>query len=110
MPQTTGGYPMETLQKELAEIKSEQRLQNNRMTQLERMCDKQDERITSLERTSDKHGEKIDTLNQKLNKIDDNTTWIKRAMITGVITLFVSITGAIVIASINGVFENLFSK
>lgn len=96
MPHSMEGIPMETLQKELAEIKSEQKLQNSR--------------ISVLERVSDKHDTKISALDEKLNKIEENTTWIKRAIIGGIITLSVSVLGATVIAAVNGVFQNIFTK
>ncbi|NRG45739.1 hemolysin XhlA family protein [Bacillus sp. CRN 9] len=43
-------------------------------------------RVTFLERTSDRHDQQIISINEKLVKIDDNTTWIKRAIIGGIIT------------------------
>lgn len=77
---------METLQKELAEIKSEQKLQSAR--------------INNLERTTDRHDNQIVTLNEKLNKIDENTTWIKRKISGSIITAICTgvIGGAIGIA------------
>jgi len=85
MPQSTEGIPMETLQKELAEIKSEQKLQSSR--------------INNLERTTDRHDNQIVTLNDKLNKIEENTTWIKRTIMGGIITAICTgvIGGAIAI-------------
>ncbi|MEK5108599.1 hemolysin XhlA family protein [Cytobacillus sp. FSL K6-0129] len=43
-------------------------------------------RVNILERKSDLHGEKIDAIDKKLEKIEDNTTWIKRALIGAIIT------------------------
>ncbi|CAN2253300.1 hemolysin XhlA family protein [Bacillus vallismortis] len=49
-----------------------------------------EQRVSVLERVSDRQDQQIMTLNEKLNKIDENTTWIKRtitgAMITAVCT------------------------
>ncbi|MCY7894233.1 hemolysin XhlA family protein [Bacillus vallismortis] len=49
-----------------------------------------EQRVSVLERVSDRQEQQIMTLNEKLNKIDENTTWIKRtitgAMITAVCT------------------------
>jgi chromosome segregation ATPase len=86
MSNSTEGIPMETLQKELAEIKSEQKLQSTR--------------INNLERSSDRHDNQIVTLNEKLNKIDENTTWIKRKISGAIITAICTgvIGGAITIA------------
>ncbi|MFE7084712.1 hemolysin XhlA family protein [Priestia megaterium] len=51
-----------------------------------------EQRVAALERVSDRQDQQIMTLNEKLNKIDENTTWIKR-----------TITGAIVTAICTGV-------
>ncbi|QCS52393.1 hemolysin XhlA family protein [Priestia flexa] len=85
MPNTTEVQPMDTFQKELAEIKSEQKLQSAR--------------INNLERTTDRHDNQIVTLNDKLNKIEENTTWIKRTIMGGIITAICTgvIGGAIAI-------------
>ncbi|AYK68212.1 protein xhlA [Bacillus subtilis subsp. subtilis] len=66
------------IQKEMAEFKLEQK-------SLER-------RVSSLERSSDRQDQQIMSLNEKLNKIEENTTWIKR-----------TITGAIITAVCTGV-------
>ncbi len=65
-----------------------------------------EQRVAALERVSDRQDQQIMTLNEKLNKIDENTTWIKR-----------TITGAIVTAICTGVIGgaiaimyNLFAK
>ncbi|MBA5716311.1 hemolysin XhlA family protein [Bacillus subtilis] len=73
------------IQKEMAEFKLEQK-------SLER-------RVSSLERSSDRQDQQIMSLNEKLNKIEENTTWIKRT-ITGAIITAIStgiIGGAIAI-------------
>jgi predicted nucleic acid-binding Zn-ribbon protein len=96
MPETTKVQPMDSIQKEIAEIKAEQKLMNTRIYQVERITDKHDNQINSL--------------TEKLSKIEDNTTWIKRAIIGGIITITCSVVTAISIAAINGVFQNIFSK
>ncbi|AMQ70772.1 MULTISPECIES: hemolysin XhlA family protein [Bacillus] len=68
----------QAVQKEFAGIKGEQKVLEQRVAVLERVSDRQDQQIM--------------TLNEKLNKIDENTTWIKR-----------TITGAIVTAICTGV-------
>ncbi|WP_374187422.1 hemolysin XhlA family protein [Priestia aryabhattai] len=78
MPHQTEVQPMETVHKELTEIKGK--------------IDTLAARIYAVERTSDKHDQQIITLNEKLSKIEDNTTWIKR-----------TITGAIITAICTGV-------
>ncbi|WP_160203516.1 hemolysin XhlA family protein [Priestia megaterium] len=85
MSNSTEVQPMDTLQKELAEIKSEQKMLGNRLNQ--------------LERTTDRHDNQINTLNDKLNKIEENTTWIKRTIMGGIITAICTgvIGGAIAI-------------
>lgn len=76
---------MNSLEKEITEIKTEQKTLEQRVSVLERSSDRQDQQIM--------------TLNEKLNKIEENTTWIKRT-ITGAIITAVStgiIGGAIAI-------------
>ncbi|WP_168747520.1 hemolysin XhlA family protein [Bacillus mojavensis] len=65
-------------QQDLADIKGEQKALEQRVSALERVSDRQDQQIM--------------TLNEKLNKIEENTTWIKR-----------SITGAIITAVCTGI-------
>ncbi|KUP37030.1 MULTISPECIES: hemolysin XhlA family protein [Bacillus] len=65
-------------QQDLADIKGEQKALEQRVSALERVSDRQDQQIM--------------TLNEKLNKIDENTTWIKR-----------TITGAIITAVCTGI-------
>ncbi|MEC1615314.1 hemolysin XhlA family protein [Bacillus mojavensis] len=65
-------------QQELADIKGEQKALEQRVSALERVSDRQDQQIM--------------TLNEKLNKIEENTTWIKR-----------TITGAIITAVCTGI-------
>ncbi|WP_144453562.1 hemolysin XhlA family protein [Bacillus subtilis] len=78
MSQLTEVPEVNSLQKEMAEFKIEQK-------SLER-------RVSSLERSSDRQDQQIMSLNEKLNKIEENTTWIKR-----------TITGAIITAICTGV-------
>ncbi|MCM3241593.1 hemolysin XhlA family protein [Cytobacillus oceanisediminis] len=49
-------------------------------------------RVNKLERVTDRHDQQITSINEKLNKIDENTTWIKR-----------TITGAIITAICTGI-------
>ncbi|MDI5791236.1 hemolysin XhlA family protein [Bacillus licheniformis] len=53
-----------------------------------------EQRVITLERASDRHDQQIMSINDKLNKIEENTTWIKRsitgAIITAVCTLVIS--------------------
>ncbi|MDR4227326.1 hemolysin XhlA family protein [Bacillus mojavensis] len=51
-----------------------------------------EQRVSALERVSDRQDQQIMTLNEKLNKIEENTTWIKR-----------TITGAIITAVCTGI-------
>ncbi|MBY4603552.1 hemolysin XhlA family protein [Bacillus rugosus] len=69
---------MNSIEKEITEIKTEHRTLEQRVSVLERSSDRQDQQIM--------------TLNEKLNKIDENTTWIKR-----------TITGAIITAVCTGI-------
>ncbi|MDI6566669.1 hemolysin XhlA family protein [Bacillus subtilis] len=78
MSQLTEVPDVNSIQKEMAEFKLEQK-------SLER-------RVSSLERSSDRQDQQIMSLNEKLNKIEENTTWIKR-----------TITGAIITAISTGV-------
>ncbi|MEC1199229.1 hemolysin XhlA family protein [Bacillus paralicheniformis] len=73
----------DVLQKEITEIKADQKTQ--------------DQRITTLERTTDRHDQQIISINEKLNKIEENTTWIKRSITGAIITALCGgvITGAI---------------
>ncbi|MFD6006909.1 hemolysin XhlA family protein [Bacillus subtilis] len=85
MSQLTEVPDVNAIQKEMAEFKLEQK-------SLER-------RVSSLERSSDRQDQQIMSLNEKLNKIGENTTWIKRT-ITGAIITAIStgiIGGAIAI-------------
>ncbi|WRT07977.1 hemolysin XhlA family protein [Bacillus velezensis] len=66
------------LQKEIMEMKTGQKAIEQRVNILERVSDRQDQQIM--------------TLNEKLNKIEENTTWIKR-----------TITGAIITAVCTGI-------
>ncbi|WP_017696615.1 hemolysin XhlA family protein [Bacillus subtilis] len=85
MSEVTEVPDVNVIQKEMAEFKLEQK-------SLER-------RVSSLERSSDRQDQQIMSLNEKLNKIEENTTWIKRT-ITGAIITAIStgiIGGAIAI-------------
>ncbi|WEZ09593.1 hemolysin XhlA family protein [Priestia flexa] len=62
----------DNLNKKIEAIKTEQKLF--------------DGRLAAMERTSDRHDQQISTLNDKLNKIEDNTTWIKRTLTGAIIT------------------------
>lgn len=66
------------IQKDISELK-------NSHTTLE-------QRVNILERGQDKHDQQIISLNNQLNKIEENTTWIKR-----------TITGALITAVCTGV-------
>ncbi|RCK11084.1 phage holin [Bacillus licheniformis] len=57
-------------------------------------------------KTTDRHDQQIISINEKLNKIEENTTWIKRS-ITGAIITAVS-TG--IIGGAIAVFYNLLQK
>ncbi|MED3439285.1 hemolysin XhlA family protein [Bacillus subtilis] len=78
MSQLTEVPDVHALQKEITEIKAGQKTIEQRVNVLERASDRQDQQIM--------------TLNEKLNKIEENTTWIKR-----------TITGAIITAVCTGV-------
>ncbi|WFA06583.1 hemolysin XhlA family protein [Bacillus sp. HSf4] len=82
----------DVFQKEITEIKADQK--------------SLEQRVVSLERTSDRHDQQIISINEKLNKIEENTTWIKRS-ITGAIITAVS-TG--IIGGAIAVFYNLLQK
>lgn len=47
-----------------------------------------EQRVNSLERKHDKHDQQIQSLNNQLNKIEENTTWIKRTITGAIITAF----------------------
>lgn len=77
MPQTP---EFEVIQKEMTELKADHKTL--------------EQRVTTLERSSDRHDQQIISMNEKLNKIEENTTWIKR-----------SITGAIITAVSTGIIR-----
>ncbi len=66
------GTALNTNDKEITEIKSDIKLLENR--------------VNVLERTSDRHDQQIISMNEKLNKIDENTTWIKRTIAATIVT------------------------
>ncbi|AYK60044.1 hypothetical protein JS609_02778 [Bacillus subtilis] len=78
MSEVTEVPDVHALQKEIMEMKAGQKTIEQRVNVLERVSDRQDQQIM--------------TLNEKLNKIEENTTWIKR-----------TITGAIITAICTGV-------
>ena len=53
---------LEVFQKEITEMKADQK--------------SLEQRVSTLERTSDRHDQQIISINEKLNKIEENTTWI----------------------------------
>ncbi|MDU0153142.1 hemolysin XhlA family protein [Bacillus cabrialesii] len=71
-------------QQDLADMKGEQKALEQRVSALERVSDRQDQQIM--------------TLNEKLNKIEENTTWIKR-----------TITGAIITAVCTGIIGGVIA-
>lgn len=89
MPQTP---EFEVIRKEMTELKADHKTL--------------EQRVTTLERSSDRHDQQIISMNEKLNKIEENTTWIKRS-ITGAIITAVS-TG--IISGAIAVFYNLLQK
>lgn len=89
MPQTP---EFEVIQKEMTELKADHKTL--------------EQRVITLERSSDRHDQQIISMNEKLNKIEENTTWIKRS-ITGAIITAVS-TG--IISGAIAVFYNLLQK
>ncbi|WP_411377947.1 hemolysin XhlA family protein [Bacillus velezensis] len=78
MSEVTEVPDVHVLQKEIMEMKTGQKAIEQRVNILERVSDRQDQQIM--------------TLNEKLNKIEENTTWIKR-----------TITGAIITAVCTGI-------
>ncbi|MGV6982444.1 hemolysin XhlA family protein [Bacillus pumilus] len=84
MSEVTEVNSMNIIQKEVSELK-------NSHTTLE-------QRVNILERGQDKHDQQIISLNNQLNKIEENTTWIKR-----------TITGAIITAVCTGVIGGVIA-
>ncbi|PWW19483.1 hemolysin XhlA [Cytobacillus oceanisediminis] len=72
-------------EKEITEIKGDLKNIENRVNNLEKMTTRHDQQIISI--------------NEKLNKIDDNTTWIKRTITAAIITSIITgiLGGAITI-------------
>ncbi|NPC93403.1 hemolysin XhlA family protein [Bacillus sp. WMMC1349] len=62
-------------------------------------------KTSTLERTTERHDQQIISINEKLNKIEENTTWIKRSI--GAIITAIS-TG--VIGGTIALFYNLLQK
>lgn len=80
---------------ELREVNTMEQMRQD-ILELKQNDKNQEQRISILERTSDRHDQQIKIFNEKLAKIDENTTWIKRT-ITGAIisTLSTVIVGGI---------------
>lgn len=85
MSQTAEGQPMEAPQ--------------NIVTELKAKIESISVRLYAVERKSDLQDQQIFMLNEKLSKIEDNTTWIKRTITGGIITAICTgvIGGAIAI-------------
>ncbi|MFE7082576.1 hemolysin XhlA family protein [Priestia megaterium] len=85
MSQTVEEQPMETPQ--------------NIVTELKAKIESISVRLYAVERKSDLQDQQIFMLNEKLGKIEDNTTWIKRTIMGGIITAICTgvIGGAIAI-------------
>ncbi|ASB87369.1 protein xhlA [Bacillus glycinifermentans] len=65
-----------------------------------------EQRVSTLERTSDRHDQQIISINEKLNKIEENTTWIKRSITGAIITAVCTL----VISGIAALFINFIQK
>ncbi|WP_242450833.1 hemolysin XhlA family protein [Priestia endophytica] len=65
----------------------------NEITEIKGKLDTFNSRLYQVERSSDRHDQQIISLTDKLNKIEENTTWIKRTITGAIITGFA--TGAI---------------
>lgn len=85
MLKVTEVQPVDTIHKKITEMKGK----------LETLIT----RVYALERVSERHDQQISTLNDKLSKIEENTTWIKRTIMGGIITAICTrvIGGAIAI-------------
>ncbi|TWJ99384.1 hypothetical protein CHCC20493_1924 [Bacillus licheniformis] len=65
-----------------------------------------EQRVITLERASDRHDQQIMSINDKLNKIEENTTWIKRSITGAIITAVCTL----VISGIAALFINFIQK
>lgn len=65
-----------------------------------------EQRVSTLERASDRHDQQIMSINDKLNKIEENTTWIKRSITGAIITAVCTL----VISGIAALFINFIQK
>ncbi|MCP1147961.1 MULTISPECIES: hemolysin XhlA family protein [Bacillus] len=74
MSEVTEVNNMNILQQDILDLKSSQKTL--------------EQRVNSLERKHDKHDQQIQSLNNQLNKIEENTTWIKRTITGAIITAF----------------------
>ncbi|MDR4197965.1 putative nucleic acid-binding Zn-ribbon protein [Bacillus altitudinis] len=84
MSEVTEVNNMNIIQKDMVDLKSSQKAL--------------EQRVNTLERNYDKHDQQIQSLNNQLNKIEENTTWIKR-----------TITGAMITAVISGVIGGVIA-
>ncbi|MEC1437435.1 hemolysin XhlA family protein [Bacillus sonorensis] len=89
MPQAN---EFDVLKNEITEVKADQKTL--------------EQRVITLERTSDRHDQQIISINEKLNKIEENTTWIKRSITGAMIT---ALCGGIIGGAIT-LFYNLLQK
>lgn len=74
MSEVTEVKNLNIIQKDMVDLKSSQKAL--------------EQRINTLERNYDKHDQQIQSLNNQLNKIEENTTWIKRTITGAIITAF----------------------
>ncbi|MBU8577012.1 MULTISPECIES: hemolysin XhlA family protein [Bacillus] len=74
MSEVTEVNNLNIIQKDMVDLKSSQKAL--------------EQRINTLERNYDKHDQQIQSLNNQLNKIEENTTWIKRTITGAIITAF----------------------
>ncbi|ARD55622.1 hemolysin XhlA family protein [Bacillus safensis] len=84
MSEVTEVNNLNIIQKDMVDLKSSQKAL--------------EQRVNTLERNYDKHDQQIQSLNNQLNKIEENTTWIKR-----------TITGAMITAVISGVIGGVIA-
>ncbi|MBU8786786.1 hemolysin XhlA family protein [Bacillus glycinifermentans] len=89
MPQSN---ELDVFQKEITELKADHK--------------SLEQRVSTLERTSERHDQQIMSINEKLNKIEENTTWIKRSITGAIITAVCTL----VISGIAALFINFIQK
>jgi hypothetical protein len=90
---------------ELREVNTMEQMRQD-ILELKQNDKNQEQRISILERTSDRHDQQIKIFNEKLAKIDENTTWIKRT-ITGAI---ISTISTVVVGGILTIVWNLIKN